>query len=339
MSRIYSILSFRRQFASTLHHEMKKSSGMPAASERPLYRNAFDRADNPKLWLKDTTKYNHPEPVKTLGDLLVPHGHGHLFGNSGSTRYAHYVNVWEPTFPKTPDLSKGELISGANFTRTSGWHFPGEPAIVSVGKLGPANQRAVGYAENAAVPESISPDAFPDFREYRIPNGADRRATIYLMTATVFFFIMAFARTLVCKLIHYFWLSRDVAASGALEVNVGQMLPGDQVTVKWRSKPVFIRRRTPEDIARAKKDDELLDSMRDPELDEDRNKNPEWLINIGICTHLGCIPTKGGNYGGFFCPCHGSHYDGSGRIRQGPAPANLEVPPYRFIDDNTIRLG
>lgn len=100
-----------------------------------------------------------------------------------------------------------------------------------------------------------------------------------------------------------------------------------------------------------RKDDALLDSMKDPELDADRNVNPEWLVNVAICTHLGCIPTKGGNYGGFFCPCHGSHYDGSGwsaslvphpttgRIRQGPAPANLEVPPYKFIDENTIKLG
>ncbi|ORM40178.1 Cytochrome b-c1 complex subunit Rieske-1 [Babesia sp. Xinjiang] len=332
-------MAMRRNFASVLHHEMKKSAHMPAASERPLYRNAFDRADNAKLWALDKTRFEKRNSVESLSDLITPHAHGHKFANTGVTKYAHYVNVWEPVFPRTPDVAKGELISGANFTRTSGWHLPGEPAIVSVGKLAPDNQRAIGYAENAVVPDSITPDAFPDFREYRLPKGTDRRAAIYLMSATALFFFLALGRSIVCKVIHYFWIARDIAASGSVEVNVSQMLPGDQVTVKWRSKPVFIKRRTQDEIDRSRKDDEIVDSMRDPELDSDRNVNPEWLVNIGICTHLGCVPTKGGNYGGFFCPCHGSHYDASGRIRQGPAPANLEVPPYKFIDENTIKLG
>nr|PVC52014.1 ubiquinol-cytochrome c reductase [Theileria orientalis] len=352
MIKLRYILNTKRQFAASLNREMKKRLGVPAASEVPLYRNVFDRADNPKLWALDTTKYENKGAVKELSDLVTPHGHGHKFGNTGVTRYAHYVNVWEPVFPRTPDISKGELISGANFTRTSGWYNPNEPAIVSVGKLGPENQRPVGYAENAVVPESTYPEAFPDFREYRLPKGTDRRAAIYLMTASIFFFLLAFIRSSIIKVIHFFWLSKDAVAEGTLEVNVGQMLPGDQVTVNWRKKPVFIRRRTQEEITRARKedmnkgnymmrrkDDELLESMRDPQLDSERNENPEWLINIAICTHLGCVPYRGGNYGGFFCPCHGSHYDSSGRIRHGPAPANLEVPPYKFIDDNTIKLG
>ncbi|EDO08549.2 putative ubiquinol-cytochrome c reductase iron-sulfur subunit [Babesia bovis T2Bo] len=339
MAPMYYIMYVRRSFASVLHHEIKKTRYMPAASERPLYRNVFDRAEHPALWALDKTRFEKQSSVESLGDLITPHAHGHTFARGGITKYAHYVNVWEPVFPRTPDVMKGELISGANFTRTSGWHLPGEPALVSVGKLGPDNQRAIGYAENAVVPDSIVPDAFPDFGEYRLPKGTDRRAAIYIMSATAMFFFLALGRSLVCKIIHYFWIARDIAASGSVEVNVSQMIPGDQVTVKWRSKPVFIKRRTQEEIERSRKDDELLDSMRDPELDADRNVNPEWLVNIAICTHLGCVPTKGGNYGGYFCPCHGSHYDASGRIRQGPAPSNLEVPPYKFIDENTIKLG
>ncbi|KAK2196268.1 bifunctional Rieske iron-sulfur protein/Ubiquinol-cytochrome c reductase [Babesia duncani] len=291
---------------------MKKSRTVPAASERPFYRNVFDRADHPTLWQKDLTKYVREKPTENLGDLIVPHGHGHVFSNLCNTRYAHYVNVWEPIFPRTPDISKGELISGANFTRTSGWHIPGVPAVVSVGRLGPDNQRPAGYAENVAIPDTINPDIFPDFREYRLPHGVDRRPAIYLITASAMFFILAFGRSIFCKVVHFFWISKDVIASGSVEVNVSQMLPGDQITVKWRSKPVFIKRRTPEEIERARRDDAIIDTMRDPELDSDRHVNPEWLVNIAVCTHLGCIPGKGGNYGGYYCPCHGSHYDGSG---------------------------
>lgn len=208
MSRINYLLNFKRYFGGTLQLEMRKSMVMPAASEMPLYRNVFDRADNPRLWSMDNTKYEKSGPVTELSDLVTPHGHGHLFGNTGVTRYAHYVNVWEPVFPRTPDISKGELISGANFTRTSGWYSPNEPTIVSVGKLSPANQRPIGYAENCVIPESTYPESFPDFREYRLPRGTDRKATIYLMTATFFFFFFAFLRSLICKVVHYFWLTR-----------------------------------------------------------------------------------------------------------------------------------
>ena len=98
--------------------------------------------------------------------------------------------------------------------------------------------------------------------------------------------------------------------------------------------------RTPEMIAAARKDDILLASLRDPQVDADRVTKPEWLIILGVCTHLGCIPFPDqGDWGGYFCPCHGSHYDHSGRIRKGPAPANMEVPPNQFLDDFTIKLG
>ena len=106
----------------------------------------------------------------------------------------------------------------------------------------------------------------------------------------------------------------------------------------WRGKPVFIKRRTQDEIAEARSVD--LKDLPHPEKDEDRAKNPEWLVMLGVCTHLGCVPLGDkGEYNGWFCPCHGSHYDTSGRIRKGPAPTNLEVPKYEFLNSNTIKIG
>ena len=130
----------------------------------------------------------------------------------------------------------------------------------------------------------------------------------------------------------------SVKALATTEVDLSQIEPGKSITVLWRGKPVFIKRRTEEEIseARAVKMDDLIH----PEKDEDRAKNPEWLVMLGVCTHLGCVPLGDkGDYNGWFCPCHGSHYDTSGRIRKGPAPTNLEVPKYEFINNNTIKIG
>jgi len=132
-------------------------------------------------------------------------------------------------------------------------------------------------------------------------------------------------------------------ALASIEVDISSIEVGQSVTVKWRGKPVFIRRRTAKEIEEADNVD-LLD-LRDPQTDEQRVIKPEWLIMVGICTHLGCVP-KGqqvsdekGDYDGWFCPCHGSHYDTSGRIRRGPAPLNLEVPDYAFLTDDRIKIG
>ncbi len=130
----------------------------------------------------------------------------------------------------------------------------------------------------------------------------------------------------------------SVKALASTEVDLSQIQPGKAITVLWRGKPVFIKRRTSEEIAEAKKVN--LEDLKHPEKDEDRVKNPEWLVMLGICTHLGCVPLSDkGDYNGWFCPCHGSHYDTSGRIRKGPAPTNMEVPKYEFVDNNTIKIG
>ena len=130
----------------------------------------------------------------------------------------------------------------------------------------------------------------------------------------------------------------SVKALASTEVDISGVERGQSITVLWRGKPVFIRRRTDEEIAKAKEVD--LKELKHPEKDEDRAKNPEWLVMLGVCTHLGCVPLGDkGEYGGWFCPCHGSHYDTSGRIRKGPAPTNMEVPKYEFLNSNTIKIG
>ena len=130
----------------------------------------------------------------------------------------------------------------------------------------------------------------------------------------------------------------SVKALASTEVDISNVEKGQSITVLWRGKPVFIRRRTDEEIAKAR--DVNLDELKHPEKDEDRAKDPEWLVMLGVCTHLGCVPLGDkGEYGGWFCPCHGSHYDTSGRIRKGPAPTNMEVPKYEFVNSNTIKIG
>ena len=145
--------------------------------------------------------------------------------------------------------------------------------------------------------------------------------------------------------------SADVQALASIEVDVADVEPGSQITVKWLGKPVFIRRRTEEEIQSARAVD--LETLPDPlsyndnkpdtdARDENRSLDQagEWLVMVGVCTHLGCVPlAEAGDFNGWFCPCHGSHYDTSGRIRKGPAPKNLLVPTATFIDDLVIKLG
>jgi ubiquinol-cytochrome c reductase iron-sulfur subunit len=134
--------------------------------------------------------------------------------------------------------------------------------------------------------------------------------------------------------------SSDVQALASVEVDISNIKIGEEKKVMWRGKPIFIKRRTAEEIAAAQKVE--LAELRDPQTDSDRVKagKEEWLITIGICTHLGCIPIMGqGEFNGWFCPCHGSQYDTSARIRKGPAPKNLEIPPYEFVSDTKIKIG
>lgn len=136
----------------------------------------------------------------------------------------------------------------------------------------------------------------------------------------------------------------DVRAISTIEVDLMPIDLGQRITVVWRGQPIFIDHRTPEQIALAKADD-ANPRLIDPATDASRVEREEWLIMVGVCTHLGCIPlgqsTRDplGEWRGWFCPCHGSHYDTSGRIRKGPAPRNLDIPPYEFLENGMVRIG
>lgn len=127
------------------------------------------------------------------------------------------------------------------------------------------------------------------------------------------------------------------------EVDLSPIQEGQSITVMWRGKPVFIRHRTAEEIKAA--EDVNVAELRDKQADSARVQKAQWLVTVGICTHLGCVPVgqkpteARGDYNGWFCPCHGSHYDTSGRIRKGPAPKNLAIPPYEFVSDTLVKIG
>jgi len=171
-------------------------------------------------------------------------------------------------------------------------------------------------------------------------EGETRRDFLYIATGAM---SAVGAGLFVWPLVDQMNPSADVLALSSTELDVAPIEEGQAITVVWRSKPVFVRHRTAAEIAKAKADDGA--ELRDVQSDADRVQKEQWLIMLGICTHLGCVPLgqkstePKGEFGGWFCPCHGSHYDTSGRIRKGPAPRNLEIPPYAFTDDTNVRIG
>jgi len=171
-------------------------------------------------------------------------------------------------------------------------------------------------------------------------EGGTRRDFLYIASGAV---VAMGAVITVWPIIDSMNPSQDVLALATIEVDLAPVEVGQAITVKWRGKPVFIRHRTAEEIAEARA--VSLDELRDPQTDEARAIKPEYLVMVGVCTHLGCVPLgqrpgqPKGDYNGWFCPCHGSHYDTSGRIRKGPAPLNLPVPAYFYLEDLRIRVG
>ncbi|CAH8512944.1 unnamed protein product [Dicrocoelium dendriticum] len=190
----------------------------------------------------------------------------------------------------------------------------------------------------------------PDFTAYRVSStkSPTSRASESSLRRKAFSYLSMFVGT-VCAatatkysaktLIMPLGPSAKTLAEASTEVNLASIPEGKNLVVKWRNRPLFVRHRTAEEISRERA--VSLDELRDPEPDEKRVQRDEWLVCVGVCTHLGCVPiANAGDFpGGFYCPCHGSHYDASGRARKGPAPLNLEIPPYKFLDDSTIVVG
>lgn len=190
---------------------------------------------------------------------------------------------------------------------------------------------------------------FPDFSDYRKTSTLDptkkaeqteasRKTFAYALAASGFVLGSYSAKNLVSTFVSSMGASADVLAMASIEVNLNDIPEGKSVTFKWRGKPLFIRHRNESEIAKERAVDPA--SLRDPQHDNERTTNPSWLVVIGVCTHLGCVPiANAGDFGGYYCPCHGSHYDAAGRIRKGPAPLNLEIPPYEFKENNMLLVG
>ncbi|KAF9922149.1 hypothetical protein FBU30_007777 [Linnemannia zychae] len=179
----------------------------------------------------------------------------------------------------------------------------------------------------------------PDFGKYKSGSGdATNRAFSYFMVGTTGALSFLGAKTTVADFLANMSASADVLALAKVEVDLNNIPEGRNVTIKWRGKPIFIRHRTADEIQEANAVN--LTELRDPQTDAERAPKPEWLVMLGVCTHLGCVPIgEAGDFGGWYCPCHGSHYDISGRIRKGPAPLNLEIPPYSFEEGDKVVIG
>jgi len=189
----------------------------------------------------------------------------------------------------------------------------------------------------------------PDFSYYRRTGTKDTSAKSeegraqrlgysYLMTGALGVTGAYAATSTVNSFISSLSASADVLAMAKIEINLADIPEGKAMTFKWRGKPLFIRHRTQEEIDTEAAVD--VSTLRDPQADSERVQKPDYLIVLGVCTHLGCVPiANAGDFGGYYCPCHGSHYDCSGRIRKGPAPLNLEVPAYEFPEENLCVVG
>ena len=170
----------------------------------------------------------------------------------------------------------------------------------------------------------------------------DRRDFIYIATGAA---AAVGAGAVAWPMIMQMGAAADTRAAGSIEIDVSKVEEGQQIKILWRGKPIFVRHRTQKEIDAAERVDTA--SLRDPQTDDERfipnfqgKINKKLLVMIGVCTHFGCIPVgEAGDFEGWYCPCHGSHYDSAGRIRKGPAPRNLDIPPYSYISDSVIKVG
>jgi len=212
------------------------------------------------------------------------------------------------------------------------------------GKFGPTSTLQLvsrRYAHtDVPVPDftSYRRDATKDPSAINADSDMPRRAFTYMMVGGMGVVGAHAGKSFITDFLSTMSASADVLAVAQTEVDLSVIPPGKSMTLKWRGKPLFVRHRTPEEIEQVRAVD--VSKLRHAQRDEDRVQDDRFLIALGVCTHLGCVPIhNAGDFGGFYCPCHGSHYDGSGRIRLGPAPLNLEIPPYSFSNPTTIVVG
>jgi len=191
----------------------------------------------------------------------------------------------------------------------------------------------LGYYRTKPVPADAT-----DFIDKQIEAKELKKAKFYTLNAALVSSTVWFAANVVCKCVNVLNPSQDILALATVELELDQMAVGESGVFVWRGKPIFVKHRTPTDIKR--EESVAVSELRHPQADAERVVDPNWLVVIGICTHLGCVPIdNAGEFHGYYCPCHGSHYDASGRIRKGPAPLNLEVPPYSFTNPTTVLIG
>jgi len=242
-------------------------------------------------------------PFLNLAARAPSSGHGHGHGGSG------------PRSDVQPRWAGGVSRTSSGLTSKT---------FINAPPLAPYQHRLL----HTTVAVKDAPEV-PDFTPYRAKDTDNNRAFSYFMVGSLGVLSASAAKSSVSEFLQTMAASADVLALAKVEVDLSNIPEGKNVIIKWRGKPVFIRHRTQAEIEEARSTD--WKSLRDPQSDEDRVRKPEWLVMLGVCTHLGCVPIgEAGDYGGWFCPCHGSHYDISGRVRKGPAPLNLEIPQHDF---------
>ncbi|XP_022665835.1 cytochrome b-c1 complex subunit Rieske, mitochondrial-like [Varroa destructor] len=234
--------------------------------------------------------------------------------------------------------------------------FPSDPEAVTSNALAnvlPHQGRTMVVAGSFSAGQQIrlahTDIQVPNFDVYRVKSRLNptvlspttqegAKMTSYLIVGASVVAGTCAAKGLVTTFVSNLSASAEVLALAKIEIKLSDIPEGKNATFKWRGKPLFIRHRTASEISRERAVN--ISMLRDPQKDEDRATRPEWLVVLGVCTHLGCVPiANAGDFGGYYCPCHGSHYDSAGRIRKGPAPLNLEVPAHVFVDENTLVVG
>lgn len=258
-------------------------------------------------------------------------------------------------FKAVSQVVSNQLISGnkiAIFPKKSTIHIPfNGTSALALSRALPAGNVSItsGPGVSAQTRWAHTDITVPDWGSYRRNSVKDptskssdsedsRKNFTYLMSAALGVGTAYGAKSVVTYFVSSMSASADVLALAKIEIKLSDIPEGKSVTFKWRGKPLFIRHRTGEEIQAEQS--VAVGSLRDPQHDNDRVKNPEWLVVLGVCTHLGCVPiANAGDFGGYYCPCHGSHYDASGRIRKGPAPLNLEIPEYEFPSEGLLIVG